>query len=100
MRGASESRQQPQLHRTGSLAAGDHHRMHLGTARDLSLGTCAVHGTGGYAQADADRSGIFGRVDFQQPATLPAFFWLKSRHLQRWGLLFISMLVTLNLVSA
>jgi len=37
---------------------------------------------------------------FSSTATLPAFFWLKSRHLQCWGLLFISMLVTLNLVSA
>jgi len=37
---------------------------------------------------------------FSSVATLPAFFWLKSRHLQYWGLVFISALVALNLVSA
>jgi len=37
---------------------------------------------------------------FSCVATLPAFFWLKSRHLQYWGLGFISTLAALNLVSA
>jgi len=33
-------------------------------------------------------------------ATLPAFFWLKSRHLHYWGFVFISTLAVLNLISA
>jgi len=37
---------------------------------------------------------------FSCVATLPAFFWLKSRHLQYWGLGFISTLSALNLISA
>jgi len=37
---------------------------------------------------------------FSCVASFPAFFWLKSTQLQRWGLLFISMLAALNLVSA
>jgi len=37
---------------------------------------------------------------FSSVASIPAFFWLKSGQLQRWGLLFISALVVLNLLSA
>jgi len=37
---------------------------------------------------------------FSCVATLPAFFWLKSGQLQRWGVLFISTLAVLNLISA